>query len=206
MGIAVLVLGESGSGKSTSLRNFSKEDVCILNVARKPLPFKNNLTRVDNKQGSDSDFYKVIWGMLKSGEYKSYVIDDSQYLMAFEEFRRSDEKGYGKFTDIAKKFEQLLETINLGTSDDTIVYLLHHCEYTDDGRMKAKTSGKMIDNKLTVEGLFTIVLKSECVDGKYKFITNGTTPVKSPMGMFTDKEIENDLKKVDETIRAYYEI
>lgn len=204
MGIAVLVLGESGSGKSASLRNFKKDDVCVLNVASKPLPFKGNLTTVNNNGGADADFYKIIAGMLQAAEYKSYVIDDSQYLLVFEEFRKVEEAGYKKYTTMAKRFEQMLEYIARNTSPDTIIYLLHHLEYKEDGGIKAKTIGKMLDNKLTIEGLFSIVLQAKCEEGQYYFVTNGMTPIKSPIGMFEQKEISNDLKLVDDTIREYY--
>ena len=186
MGIPVLILGESGSGKSCSLRNFKKEELCIYNVAGKPLPFKGKMNVADNV---------------------SYVIDDSQYLMAFESFARAKETGWTKNIDLATNFKNLIQFVIKNTSEDTIVYFLHHTELTSAGKIKAKTLGQMLDNQLTVEGLFSIVLL--CVaesDGHY-FITNsdGTTTCKSPMEMFEAK-IDNDLKLVDQTIREYYEL
>lgn len=198
MGIAILCLGASGSGKSTSLRNFKKGEVCVLNVANKPLPFRNDLATVK------ADQYKVIGGMLAAKEYKTYVIDDSQYLLAFELFRRSPEKGYEKYTEMALHFQQMLEYISLQLPDDVIVYLMHHTDVGSDGKLKAKTIGKMLDEKLTLEGLFTIVLLAQNNDGNYTFLTNGQEPVKTPMGMFKDAQIPNDLKMVDETVRTYY--
>ena len=149
--------------------------------------------------------YEIIGDELKKGEYKSYVIDDSQYLLVNELFNRSKEIGYGKFTDIAVRFRNMINYIITALPDDTIVYLLHHTETTDTGKIKAKTIGKMLDNQLTVEGLFSIVLLCQ-TDGKnHKFITksDGFTTAKSPMDLF-DVEIDNDLKAVDVSIREYY--
>lgn len=201
MGLPVLILGASGSGKSTSLRNFSKGEVCVLNVAGKPLPFRGNLDTVNNAT------YESIGQTLKKNEFKTYVVDDSQYLLAFEMFDRAKETGYGKFTDIALRFRNMLSYVIRNTPDDCIVYFLHHIEETDTGKIKAKTVGKMLDNQLTVEGLFSIVLLASTDGTHYKFTTqsDGATTAKSPMGMF-EKEIDNDLKFVDETIRDYWNL
>lgn len=200
MGIPVLIMGESGSGKSASLRNFEPDEIGILNVASKPLPFRKKLKKMDNAT------YKKITSALQKAEFKAYAIDDSQYLMANEMFNRAKEVGYNKFTDIALNFRNLVELVIKNTPDDMIVYFLHHIETTDTGKVKAKTIGKMLDNQLTLEGLFSIVLLCE-TDGKtHKFVTqsDGFTTAKSPMEMF-DFEIENDLKFVDTKIREYYE-
>jgi len=201
MGVPILILGQSGSGKSTSLRNFEIEEVGVFNVASKPLPFKKKLN-VMNKAT-----YGTITTALQRGKLKRYVIDDSQYLMAFGMFAKAKEAGYGKFTDIALDFYNLLKFITDGTPEDTVVYFLHHTETTEDGRVKAKTSGKMLDNQLTLEGLFSVVLLAETADGQYRFRTqsDGCNPCKSPMGMFP-LVIDNDLKHVDETIREYYNL
>ena len=138
--------------------------------------------------------------------YKSYVIDDSQYLMAFESFEKANETGYGKFTTMAKNYQEMLRYIQEDTSPDTIVYVLQHIDTNEDGKIKAKTLGKMLDQQLTVEGLFTIVLLCEASEKGHYFITqsDGTNPCKSPMGMFDDVKIDNDLKRVDDAIREYY--
>lgn len=199
LGIPVLILGESGSGKSCSLRNFNKDEVVIYNIAGKPLPFKKDLFKADNVA------YDQIKSNMAKGKFKSYVIDDSQYLMAFEMFNRAKETGYNKFTDVAVNFRNLVDFVIKNTSDDTIVYFLHHTETTETGKIKAKTSGKMLDNQLTLEGLFSIVLLCR-TDGKTHFFetqSDGFTTCKSPMEMFTEK-IDNDLKMVDSTIREYY--
>ena len=201
MGIPVLILGESGSGKSCSLRNFEKEDVAIYNVAGKPLPFKKQLNKADNVT------YTQIKSNIQKGNFKTYVIDDSQYLMAFESFEHAKEVGYRKFTNMALNFKDLIDFIIKKTPDDCIVYMLHHTELADNGKLKAKTLGKMLDNQLTVEGLFSIVLLCQVEGSEHFFITNsdGTNPAKSPMDMFEHK-IDNDLKMVDQTIREYYEL
>lgn len=151
--------------------------------------------------------YKSIEKYLEEPTKKTYVIDDSQYLMAFEMFNRAKETGYNKFTDIALDFRNLIQYIVSATPDDVIVYFLHHVETTDTGKIKAKTSGKMIDNQLTLEGLFTIVLLCTTDGKEHKFITqsDGYTTCKSPMDMFP-LEMDNDLKEVDKAIREYYEI
>lgn len=201
MGIPVLILGESGSGKSTSLRNFEPSEVRILNVASKPLPFRKKLPTINNAT------YKVIGNELMKQEVKTYIIDDSQYLLAFEMFERAKEVGYGKFTDIAVRFRNMIDFIVKKMPEDTIVYFLHHTETTDTGKIKAKTIGKMLDSQLTVEGLFSIVLLCETREGEHKFITqsDGYTTAKSPMDMF-ELAIDNDLKEVDRTIREYWGI
>lgn len=199
MGIPVLILGESGSGKSTSLRNFKPEDIAVLNVASKPLPFPAKLKTVNTSD------YNTIAKALSSGKFKSYAIDDSQYLMAFDFLDRSKETGYQKFTDLALSFSGLIRFIASSTPPDTLVYFLHHTEKTDDGRTKAKTIGKMLDEKLTVEGLFSIVLICKTDGTRHYFETqsDGFTTAKSPMEMF-DREIDNDLKFVDTRIREYW--
>lgn len=201
MGIPVLVLGASGSGKSTSIRNFEPDEVGIFNVAGKPLPFRKKIPKVDNAT------YEKIYKVLKEPKLKKYVIDDSQYLMAFESFDHAKETGYGKFTNMALNFRNLIDFIIRGTPNDVIVYMLHHTELSEDGKLKAKTLGKMLDNQLTVEGLFSIVLLCQVEGSEHFFITNsdGSNPAKSPMEMF-EMKIDNDLKMVDTTIREYYEI
>ena len=198
MGIPVLIMGESGSGKSCSLRNFKENEIGIFNVAGKPLPFKGNLPKVNNARYVD-----IIKG-LKLGKVKTYVIDDSQYLMSFEMFDRAKEVGYSKFTDICLNMRNLVDRIIRETPEDYIVYFLHHSEVTETGKIKAKTCGKMLDNQLTLEGLFSIVLLCKADGQEHYFETqsDGYTTCKSPMDMFEFK-IDNDLKQVDNKIREY---
>lgn len=201
MGIPVLILGESGSGKSTSMRNFEPSEISIFNVAGKPLPFRKKLPKA-----TISDYGKIMAGMQKSDK-KSFAIDDSQYLLCFEMFSHAKETGYQKFTDMALNFYTLIKFVIDRLPDDVIVYFLHHTETDANGKLKAKTVGKMLDEKLTVEGLFSIVLLCQTDGTRHYFVTqsDGYTTAKSPMDMF-DLEIDNDLKFVDTKIREYFEI
>lgn len=200
MGIPVLILGESGSGKSASMRNFEPGEVGIFNIASKPLPFRKKLPVANGVN------YQQIIGSLSKPKLKRYVIDDSQYLLCFELFRTAQETGYQKFTNMALNFYNLIQFIINQTPPDVIVYFLHHSEITTDGKVKAKTIGKMLDEKLTVEGLFSIVLMCQTDGMRHIFVTqsDGFTTAKSPMEMF-DREIDNDLKFVDDNIRSYYD-
>lgn len=202
MGIPVLALGSSGSGKSCSMRNLNKKTTIIYNVAGKPLPFKGKFEMMI----TISDVDEIIKS-LKRNTTNCYVIDDSQYLMAFKLIDRVNEKGYEKYTEIAKDFKRLVDTIVKDTTPDTIVYFLHHTETMDDGKIKAKTSGKMIDNWLTLEGLFSIVIMAVTSENKHQFITqnDGTSTCKSPMDML-ENPMDNDLALVDKAIREYYEL
>lgn len=181
------------------MRNFNENEVGVFNVADKPMPFRKKLKTVPQ-----ANYASICAVLAKEKTIKTFVIDDSQYLLCFELFRTAKETGYTKFTNMALNFYNLIQFIIKHTPADCIVYFLHHAE-TIDGKVKAKTIGKMLDEKLTVEGLFSIVLY--CVsDGiSHKFITqtDGKTTAKSPMEMFP-LEIDNDLKMVDDTIREYY--
>ena len=203
MGIPVFILGRSGTGKSTSLRNFKSDEILHINVMSKPLPFRGRFA-----EKYDGDNYVEIVKAMNSTEKKTIVIDDAQYLMANEFMRRSSEKGYDKFTEIGFNFWNLIEGVNSGLPYDTIVYFLMHTDADVDGNEKAKTIGKLLDEKITIEGMTSIVLKTAVKDGVYTFTTqnNGHDTVKSPLGMFKTFEIENDLKAVDERIREYWEL
>ena len=199
MAVKVLIVGESGAGKSASLRNFNENEVAIFNVSEKPLPFKAKLPMCKT-----SDM-KFIASVLKKNDRNCYVVDDAGLAMTFYLFGKVNETGYGKFTQVAKDFYDMVQAVD-ECSDDTIVYFTMHTDRSEDGtKVKAKTAGKMIDSQLTLESLFTIVLY--CVtDGKnHKFITqsDGVTTAKSPMDMFP-LEMDNDLKAVDTAIREYY--
>lgn len=194
-----MIIGESGSGKSASLRNFEPEEVGVFNVASKPLPFKKQLPKIDKAN------YGTIIKAFSNPAKKTYVIDDSQYLLAFEQFARAKETGYQKFTDMALNFYNLVQFVINNLPSDVIVYFLHHADTLENGRVKAKTLGKMLDNQLTLEGLFSIVLMCVADGTSHKFITqsDGFNTCKSPMEMFP-REIDNDLKAVTDTIREYY--
>lgn len=201
MATIVMIYGQSGTGKSASLRNFDPNEVGIINVSGKPLPFRKKLPYVT------TDNYASIFRVLDQAKAKSIVIDDATYLMVDEFMRTSKVSGFQKFTDMAKNFFDLIEAAR-GLSDDRIVYFIGHSDTDANGNDKFKTIGKLLDEKVTLEGKFTIVLKTVVQDGKYLFQTHnsGQDTVKSPMGMFEDDYIENDLAAVDKIIREYYEI
>lgn len=201
MAIIVMVYGQSGTGKSTSLRNFKPEDVCIVNVSGKPLPFKNK------HKTFNTDDYMAIDAAIKKAPAKSIVIDDATYLMTGEYMRTAKVGGYQKFTDMALNYYTLVKAA-AALPDDKIVYFMGHSDTDANGNEKFKTIGKMLDEKVTLEGMFTIVLKTVVTDGKYQFSTrnSGQDTVKTPLGMFNDVLIDNDLAMVDKTIRDYYGI
>ena len=203
MAIPVLVLGQSGTGKSYSMKNFNEDEVCLISVQKPLLPFRKKFTET-----VVTDKYSEIIKAMKATKKKVIVIDDVQYLMCNEFMRRATERGYDKFTEIAQNFWSLIvEEVN-DLPSDVIVYLLCHTSTDENGVEKMKTIGKLVDEKITPEGLFTIVLKTAVSDGNYAFVTqnNGKDTVKSPEGMFSTYAINNDLKYVDEKIRNYYEL
>lgn len=201
MAILVMIYGQSGTGKSTSLRNFEPGDVSVINVSGKPLPFRKKLPT------ANTDSYTQIYMGLPKIETPSIVIDDATYLMVNAFMRNAKVTGYQKYTDMAYDFNNLID-VAAHLPDDKIVYFIGHSDQADDGREHFKTIGKMLDNYVTLEGKFSIVLKTVVKDGEYLFSTqnNGQDTVKSPMGMFDSALIPNDLKVVDTAIRKYYGI
>lgn len=203
MGTVVFILGRSGTGKSYSMRNFDPSELAIINVQGKVLPFKGG-AKFTTKNTDNAD--EIISAMKAiSNKVRVIVIDDFQYLMANEFMRRSNERGFDKFTDIAKNAWNVIDSIRL-LPDNVIVYVMCHIDTGDDGVEKLKTIGKLLDEKIVLEGMSTIVLKTNVADGNYTFVTqnNGKDTVKSPFGMFPSRAIQNDLKYVDEKIRNYY--
>ena len=208
--IPVLIMGRSGAGKTYSLKNFKDNEVGIISVEKGRLPFKSDIkvAKVPTSFEGVKDYatlhrakYNWIFKAIESAPYKSMVIDDSQYLLANELFDRSAEKGYDKFTQMAANFRGLIHSINESEIEDKIVYFLHHTELDTDGREKVKTIGKMLDEKLTVEGCFDIVIY--CQDHKFYTQSNGQSTAKTPEEML-ELEMPNDLKAVDTAIREYY--
>ena len=203
MGIPVMIFGESGSGKSTSLRNFKAGEVSVINVSKKPMPFRNNGLVIVN-----TNDYQRITSLLLKSQRKSIVIDDATYLLVEEFMKTAKTVGFQKFTDMALNFYQLVQLVIDKLPPEKIVYFLGHIDRDANGNERFKTIGKLLDEKVTLEGLFTIVLKTEVHDRRYTFATqtNGMDTVKSPMGMFEQLQIDNDLQFVDKKIREYYGI
>ena len=200
MGIPVGIYAKSGMGKTHSINGFEPGEIAIYNVSGKPLPFQKKLPMVKT-----SDM-KWIANDVRKNTMNCYVVDDAGLAMTFFLFGKLNETGYGKFTEVAKQFYDLVQTVIRETSDDTIVYFLMHTERSEDGsEIKMKTAGKMIDSQISLEALFTIVLYG-ITDGKrhvFQTQSDGVTTAKSPVGMFPE-EIDNDLKAVDTAIRKYY--
>lgn len=200
----VLVIGDSGTGKSASLRNFKPDEVLVINCAGKPLPFKNHFQQITP---TFEKLTKDVQKALATTEKKVVVVDDAQYIMSFQYMRRIKENGWDKWNDIQGDFFNIIQDAKK-LPNDVVVYFLSHLQRDDAGHEKVKTMGKMLDEKITIEGLFTIVLKTAVTDGNYYFLTqnSGLDTVKSPIGMFDTYAIDNDLKYVDTKIRNYYEI
>lgn len=209
MSIPILILGESGTGKSASMMNLNKDKTLLIQTVSKPMPFKSDWVKWDKANSTGqiicTDRHDFIIGAIKNAESwgkEVVVVDDFQYVMANEFMRRSSEKGYEKFTEIAKHaWEIIMASQEAG---NVRVYFLSHSE-TTEGKTKAKTIGKMLDEKITLEGLFTVVLKTAVTDDGYFFDTknSGNDTTKAPMGMFEDR-IKNDLSYIDQQIIEYY--
>lgn len=212
MSISTVILGESGSGKSASLRNMKPAETLLIQVVKKPLPFRSkgwSYFSPENKAGNIfvSDDWQAMSSIMRRTQRKVIIVDDFQYVLANEFMRRSDERGYDKFTEIAKHAWELFNVANT-LADDVRVYLLSHTQTNDQGDIKIKTIGKMLDEKITPEGLFTIVLRTIVTDKDYFFSTrnNGHDTVKTPIGLFDSERVPNDLAVIDAQISQYYEL
>lgn len=203
MGVLVYVLGRTGTGKSYSMRNFPKDKLAVINVQGKILPFRGGASI---EQTSTDDSTQILTALDEyANNYKSIVVDDYQYLMSNEFMRRAFERGYDKFTEIAAHAWNIADKVR-SLPTDTIVYIMCHTDTDSEGVERLKTIGKLLDEKIYLEGMSTIVLKTVASDGKYCFVTqnNGKDTVKSPADMFPAYAIDNDLYYVDQKIREYY--
>ena len=217
MSIAAMILGQSGTGKTTSLRNLTPEDVLLIQAVKKPLPFRSKkwvpCTKA-NPAGSIlvTDNAQTIVGAMQRTSKPIIIIDDFQYILANEFMRRvlDNETGnaaFAKYNEIARNAWDILMCAGK-LADHTRVYILAHTQEDDSGRIKAKTIGKLLDEKITMEGLLTIVMRTAVINGQYLFSTqnNGSDTVKTPMGMFDAEHIPNDLAEVDKAVCDYYQI
>lgn len=220
MSYATLILGESGTGKTCSLRNLDPNDVLLIQPVRKPLPFRskgwrefqaNTIGDIKNATGSIlvcADAKKICVAMRHTTK-PIVIVDDWQYILASQFMSRRNEKSYDKFTDIGGSGWDIAQCAS-EIAHNQRVYVLAHTHTDEQGNIRIKTLGKLLDDKVVVEGMFTTVLRTHVDAGanKYVFTThnNGRDTVKSPMGMFDTNEIENDLAKVDEAICDYYGI
>ncbi len=200
MAIKTLVCGISGTGKSTSARNL--QEAAVVNPVNKPLPFKNKFELLNGVTDS-----KDIVKFMKNTKAKVIIVDDFQYLLSIPYMRRIKETGWDKYNDFASNYFDIINVCD-ELPDDVTVYFMTHTETLEDGTETVKLIGKMLREKICIEGLFTTVLKTMVNDGKYYFITqnNGHDHTKSPLGMFESYAIDNDLAYVDAKIRNYYEV
>ena len=213
MSIATVIIGKSGTGKSASLRNLDPSQCLLIQAVDKPLPFKSRgWVRRDPALKTPFNVFRTdsateICKAIEKTSKKIIVVDDFQYVLANELMRRSDERGYDKFSDIARHGWDVFQAATSRPAD-VRVYILSHSDEDEQGRVKLKTIGKMLDEKIVLEGLVTMVLRTEVMDGNYYFRTknNGNDSCKSPIGMFTDERIPNDLQAVDAAVRGYYEL
>ena len=212
MSIATLILGSSGTGKSTSLRNLDPAKTFLIQCIKKPLPFKaTGWNRRLNLKTAGNVYQTVdpieIEKLMRSSPHDVFVIDDYQAVMVAELMNRSSEKGYDKFTDIGKHAWDIFNAAG-ALAEHRRVYVLAHTQTDDFGQVRMKTVGKLVDQHIVPEGFFTIVLRTQVINGNYKFTTqtNGQDCAKSPMGMFSDSHIDNDLAIVDETICDFYQL
>lgn len=210
MSIAAFILGESGTGKSTSMRGMNPAETLLIQSIKKPLPFRSSGWKYLSKEGGNilvcDQSAQIIAAMHKT-QRPIIVIDDFQYILANEFMRRTDERGFDKFTEIGKHAWDILCAVST-LPDHVRVYILSHTETSESGRVKAKTIGRMLDEKITIEGMFSIVMRTCIINGQYLFSTknNGSDTVKTPLGLFDADYIDNDLVAVDAAIVDYYRL
>ena len=206
MSKAILILGESGTGKSASIESLDPAQTAIIKTIDKDLPFKGS----SKYNVLCSSNYAKIGNWLQSisktkPEIKQIILDDFQYVMSIEYMNRALERGFNKFTEIGSHAWSVLNLLDK-LRDDITVFVMSHTEIMEDGRTKMKTIGKMLDEKIILEGLFTIVLYTCVENNNYYFLTqnNGNNTCKSPKGMFETVKMPNDLKLVCDAVTAYY--
>jgi hypothetical protein len=219
MSNTVLIIGRSGSGKSSSLRNLDPKSTFIISVLDKPLPFKGYkklykpIAGWDDKDGNylaTDDWQRIIKCIQmihqKRPEIMTLIIDDIQYVLANEFMRRSGERGFDKYSEMGMHYWSIINAA-MSCRSNLLSFFLSHNEIDGNGQSKVKTIGKMLDEKITIEGLFTTVLHTLVNDDEYFFLTqsDGIHNAKSPLGMFTEKLIENDLSIVIKKLNEYFE-
>lgn len=201
----ILIMGESGTGKSASMRNCKPEEIAVINPVGKPLPFRGTFDMLNGITDSER-IIEWIKAAVNRGK-KIIVIDDFQYILSIPYMNRIKEAGWDKWNDFGANYFDIIDVCK-DLPDDVNVYYFTHTETLENGITTIKLIGKMLREKITIEGLFTTVLRTQVIDGKYYFLTqnSGKDTVKSPIGMFGSYAIENDLKYVDDKIRNYYQI
>jgi hypothetical protein len=198
MGIPVLILGNSGAGKTCSLRNFA--DAAVINVIGKPMPFKSEKRNIIVK-----DDMKEITRIIKDCKAASVVIDDAGYCLTNYYKRNAYARDFSVYTDLALAFSGMVEAAQ-SAPHNHITYFIMHTEETARGVLQPLTVGKLLNEKLNLAGMFSIVFLAKYENGRYVFQTQtaGNDPAKTPMEMFAERDVENDLKVIDGVIREYY--
>lgn len=212
MSYATLILGESGSGKTCSLRNLDPKNTLLIQPIRKPLPFRSAGWNEIKAKGDGNNVFVCsdptkILNAMRASPFDVIVVDDWQYILASMFMAARNVKSFDKFTEIGGAgFDIARAAAELGETKR--VYVLAHTTTDEFGVTRIKTLGRLLDEKIVVEGMFTTVLRTRVENGKYSFQTHngGCDTVKSPMGMFADDLIDNDLAEVDKTICEYYGI
>lgn len=200
----ILIMGESGTGKSTSIRNCDPSITAIVNPVGKPLPFRGKFTMLNGVTDAD-EIVIFMQEQVEKGK-KIIIVDDFQYILSIPYMNRIKEAGWDKWNDFGSNYFEIIDVCK-ELPDDVIVYYMTHTETLENGITTIKLIGKLLREKITIEGLFTTVLRTQVVDGKYYFLTqnSGKDTVKSPLGMFPSYAVENDLNYVDAKIRNYYD-
>ena len=201
----LLIMGESGTGKSTSMRNCDPATTAVVNPVGKPLPFKGKFTML-NSEVESRKICKFMKEQVAAGK-KLLVVDDFQYILSVPYMNRIKENGWDKWNDFGANYFEIIEVCK-ELPDDVVVAYMTHTETLENGVTTIKLIGKLLREKITIEGLFTIVLRTGVNEGKYYFYTqnSGKDTVKSPMGMFPAYAIDNDLNYVADKIRNFYEV
>lgn len=205
----VLILGSSGTGKSTSIRNLNPDETFIIKAVEKQLPFRKSETLYNSERKNVFTTQKInsVLSMLdrieKNPKIKTLIIDDFNYLLTFGYKEKASEKGYQKFETLAFGIIDIFEKIDV-MRNDLIVYIIAHTQKDQDGKLSMKTIGKFLDEKVVIEGLFSMVFLALGSETDYKFTVNGMDPAKTPMGMFETNEIENDLVIINKAIIEYF--
>lgn len=202
----ILIYGKSGSGKTRSLCNFAEDEIFYVNVTGKRPPFRKKF----KYEFKSADVEMIKKGLSKM-PCKTAVIDDSTYIMtnrfmAGHSKPKSGSSSFDLYNDIADEFFGLLNYIKTQLPDDVLVYIIMHEDTNDYGDTKLRTIGKLLDQKVCIEGMATTVLRCVTQDKEHYFLTrtDGSDITKSPEGMFEDEKIPNDLKLVTDKIRDYY--
>lgn len=213
MSKTILIMGESGSGKTTSMRNLNPEETFYIDADKKGLNWKGwkeqyNLEKKNYIATSNSQKIRTLLQKIseEQKQFKVVIVDTLNGIMVDDEFERMKEKGFDKWQDMAYSIYAIISMANTLRDDLAIIFTIHSQTERDDTGFyftRAKTSGKKLD-KVVVESKFSTVLLSKCVDGRYIFeVKNNNSTVKAPLGAFDTDFIDNDILKVLDALKEY---